>query len=256
MHYDISGSGARVLLFIHGFGGFGGLWRWQKESFAPLARVITVDLPGHGKTPWGREGLEDMARDILGILDQEKITAAHLIGSSFGGLVLLTLIRQAPERAVSASLIGAPARFTPCEGFPGGLTVPGIRKMAHQLEGDVGAVLDRFVRSFSTDAERMLPQYARVKDLRRQAPLADRQALLAFLDILETADMRDVLRQTQAPLQILNGDQDYICPLPVVELMRRELPRARFDILEGAGHGPFVTLPDACNQLLAEFIGI
>lgn len=256
MHYDMQGAGDRALVFIHGFGGFGGLWRWQIEHFKTLARVVTVDLPGHGQTPWASEGLAEMAEEIIKILDSEGIPRAHVVASSFGGLVALSLLKNYPGRVVTLSCIGAPPRFTAAEGFPGGLTSLGIRKMAGQLAGDVGAVLDRFVRSFSTAAERGLPRYAQVQELRRGAPLPDRRALFAFLDILESADMRDVLYGALIPLQFITGDQDYICPPAVVDILRQNLPGARFDVFQGAGHGLFVTLPDACNKVLAEFIGL
>lgn len=256
MHYETTGTGEKVLVFIHGFGGFGGLWHWQVEHFESRARVITVDLPGHGRTPWTPLGLQEMADQLREVLDRAGVARAHLIVNSFGGLVALQFLERLPQRALTVSFVGSPPRFTASGDFPGGLTVPGIRKLGRQLEGDVGKVLDMFVRSFSTSSERAMPQYARVRELRGRAPLPDRQALLAFLDILETADLRDVLRRVDIPVQFINGDSDYICPLSVINVLRQDLPQARFDIFKGAGHGFFVTMPDECNKVLAEFIGL
>ena len=112
MHYNMTGSGEKAIVFIHGFGGWGGLWQWQVEHFKSQAKVITVDLPGHGQTPWVPSGLLDMADGLRQVLDRENISRAHWVASSFGGLLALMLLETSPDRAATLSLIGAPPRFS------------------------------------------------------------------------------------------------------------------------------------------------
>ena len=254
MYYELSGQGDKTLLFIHGFGGFGGLWRWQIEHFSKKTRVLTIDLPGHGRTPWCPCTLLDIAEMIVDILDREKIDQVSIVASSFGGLVALTLWQQSPERVTALTLTGAVPKFVGTTDFPAGLTSAGIRKLAAQFEGDLGKVLDMFVRSFSTMQERDSSQYALVKALRKDAILPQREALLGFLDILETADVREVLQTVSVPLQFICGDGDYLCPPAVVEVLRGQYPQARFDIFENGGHGVFLTMPERFNQVVGDFL--
>ncbi|MBF0122986.1 MAG: alpha/beta fold hydrolase [Candidatus Omnitrophica bacterium] len=256
MHYDVHGAGDNTIIFIHGFGGFGGLWRWQVDHFKSRVRVITVDLPGHGRTPWRGEGLDAMADQAREILEGLSVRQAHVVASSFGGLVALKFWERSPGRMKSLCLVGSLPRFTRAEDFPAGLDVKGIRRLKSQFDGDVGKVLDMFVRSFSTADERLSAQYARVKELRKIAPLPDREALKAFLDILETADLRPILRRVDIPLHVVSGDGDYICPPVAINALCREVPQAKADILMGAGHGLFLTRPDDFNRVLAEFTGL
>ncbi len=255
MFYEVQGAGDKTILFIHGFGGFSGLWKWQVEYFSSFARVITVDLPGHGRTPWTMVGLDEMADQMCVILDEQGVSQAHVVASSFGGLVALKFWERSSQRMKSLCLVGSLPRFTMTEDFPAGLDVKGIRRLSRQFDGDVGKVLDMFVRSFSTNEERMSAQYARVKELRKAAPLPTREALKAFLDILETADLRPILRRVDVPLYVVCGEGDYICPPSAIETLRREVPHARVDIFKGAGHGLFLTRPEEFNQVLTEFMG-
>ncbi|NLE64455.1 MAG: alpha/beta fold hydrolase [Elusimicrobia bacterium] len=252
--YEVRGSGSPVIVFLHGFGGFGGLWKWQVEYFEARTRVITVDLPGHGSSAWSGEGLSQMADEVRDILDRENGAKVCLVGSSFGGLVALALCDRISSRVSSLSLIGSPPCFVAREDFPAGLTTAAIRKLAGQITRSLPAALDMFVRSFSTDDERKGPQYAKVKELRRQAPLPKTGALLAFLDILETADMRDALYGLKIPVQLIHGSADYLCPVAAMDAVRGKMPGARFDGFEGKGHGLFLTIPDDVNRVLEEFV--
>jgi 2-succinyl-6-hydroxy-2,4-cyclohexadiene-1-carboxylate synthase len=103
-----SGRGEPVV-FLHYGGGNLVMWEPTMASFEPRARCIRFDLRGHGRSDAPRSGyrLEDMALDLLGLLDHLKIRAAHLVGSSLGAEVALTAAAMDPERALSLVLDGA-----------------------------------------------------------------------------------------------------------------------------------------------------
>jgi len=48
VHYKSYGKGARAIVFIHGWTCNMNFWRLQVPAFASNARVIAIDLPGHG----------------------------------------------------------------------------------------------------------------------------------------------------------------------------------------------------------------
>ena len=49
LYYETHGSG-EPLLFLHGFTGCGGDWRFIGEELAPRHQVIAPDLRGHGRS--------------------------------------------------------------------------------------------------------------------------------------------------------------------------------------------------------------
>src|SRR3954447_848635 len=62
-------------------------------------------------------GLADMAADAAGLLDALRIDAAHLVGSSMGGMIAQTLAITYPERALSLCSIMS-TTGDPCVGQP------------------------------------------------------------------------------------------------------------------------------------------
>jgi pimeloyl-ACP methyl ester carboxylesterase len=103
-----SGDG-EALVFLHYGGGNLVMWEPVVPSFDDAYRCIRLDLRGHGKSDVPPSGyrLEDMALDVLGVLDVLKVRAAHVVGSSLGAEVGLVLAAMCPERVSSLVLDGA-----------------------------------------------------------------------------------------------------------------------------------------------------
>ena len=129
-----------------------------------------------------------------------------------------------------------------------------IHTLSHQFDGDYASVLDIFFRSLFTMKERQDDRFKWVKELRQREPLPRREALKYFLDILEKADLRDLLASVRCPLQFITGSDDYICPRAIVDWVAGHIPNARFDFIDGCGHLPFLTEVKEYNRLLEDFL--
>ena len=254
MHADVKGKG-RPLVFIHGFGGSSGLWAGQMEYFQVMNRVVSIDLPGHGQTSWHGETLGDMAEGLSRTLDDAGIGSdMACVAHSFGGLVALELWKKRPGIFRSLTFVGSVPRFTAVDGFPSGLSSAKIDKMRAQMDEDAGLTLDVFFRSLFTRQERESRQYALIKRMRQDVPVPSREVLNACLDILEDADLRDVLASVRVPVQFILGEADYICPGGVVEPIKRILSGVRVDVMPDCGHLPFLSRPCEVNGLLRDFL--
>ena len=255
MHADRRGQGPVRFLFIHGFGGSGAVWEGQVSYFESLGCVLTVDLPGHGVTPWLGENIDAMALDLGRLLDDEgSKDSVAVIASSLGGLAVLRLWEQRPAVFRSLTFTGSVPRFTATDGFPAGLSVIQIDKMAAQVEQDPGRTLDIFFRSLFTRPERESAQYAFIRELRRQMPVPSKEVLQAFLNILKTTDARELLRSVHVPVQFILGENDPICPAGIIPALKEILPEARFDVMPDCGHLPFLSRPCEFNGLLRDFL--
>ena len=110
--YRESGSGEPLLL-LHGFTGCSDDW---KHVFAePLAghRVITPDLPGHGRSPNPRHDFKfaDVSRDVFALLDHLGIDRVKAIGMSAGANTLLHMATAQPQRVVAMIHVSGTPRF-------------------------------------------------------------------------------------------------------------------------------------------------
>jgi|GEM_PF-626384 len=92
------------LVFLHGMGGTGQIWRSIAAFLEDSWDCIAPDQRGHGKsrpvpvTECDHFHATDYARDVLGLLDSLNIDQCILVGHSMGVRTALALANLAPER--------------------------------------------------------------------------------------------------------------------------------------------------------------
>ena len=252
-HYEASGAGEAIVM-IHGLGGSGRFWQAQKDFLQADFQVLTLDLPGHGRSAWMPVTLTEMAVDIRQILNSLEIEQFFLIASSMGALAALELYRMVPADIMRISLVGSIPKFARGPRYPAGLDIDKIRTLSLQFDGDYVSILDIFFRSLFTMKERGEERFKWVKQIRAEEPLPQQIALKCFLDILEKADLRDRLASVSCPLQFITGAEDYICPRAIMDWVALHTPNARFDFIDGCGHLPFLVEAKEYNRLLKDFL--
>jgi len=105
LHYDVRGSGAPVVL-LHGFtSSLAGNWGrrgWIDFLADGGYRVVGLDFPSHGESERvydaSRVTTENLAADVVALLDHLDIDRADLFGFSMGGGVALKLASDYPGR--------------------------------------------------------------------------------------------------------------------------------------------------------------
>jgi len=103
VHYIVAGKGRQTIVFVHGWAGNGGLWREQIPALASHARLILVDLPGHGQSdkPHADYSMDFFANAVLAVMRDADITKATLVGHSMGTPVICRVYAQAPQRVTA-----------------------------------------------------------------------------------------------------------------------------------------------------------
>lgn len=98
IHYKVIGRGRTALVFVHGFGGDMTIWREQASHFEKVARVIVLDLPGHGDSgkPDTAYTIKFMARAVNAVLDDARVDRAVFIGHSAGVAIIRQMDRSFP----------------------------------------------------------------------------------------------------------------------------------------------------------------
>ena len=118
LRYVEQGHGPAIVL-MHGYTGTADRHFIANGVFANLAkdhRVIAIDLRGHGKSGkpvTASEYGQQMALDVVRLLDQLKIQRAHVLGYSLGAMIAGRLATLHPERLISVAYIASlPLRTT------------------------------------------------------------------------------------------------------------------------------------------------
>jgi 3-oxoadipate enol-lactonase len=62
------------------------------------------------------------------------------------------------------------------------------------------------------------------------------------------------LASITAPTLVICGELDQLTPLPTQQALAAAIPRARLEIIRGAGHVPPIEQPELWNRLVMEFL--
>jgi pimeloyl-ACP methyl ester carboxylesterase len=99
-HVAEAGSGEDVVLCLHGWPQHWYEWRHLMPALADRHRVLAIDLRGFGWSDAPRSGYEkeDMASDVLAVLDELGIERVKLVGHDWGGWIGFLLCLREPRR--------------------------------------------------------------------------------------------------------------------------------------------------------------
>lgn len=99
-HYAEAGAGEDVVLCLHGWPQHWYEWRHLMPALADRHRVIALDLRGFGWSEAPPDGYEkeNLADDVLAVLDELGIERVKLVGHDWGGWIGFLLGLRAPER--------------------------------------------------------------------------------------------------------------------------------------------------------------
>jgi pimeloyl-[acyl-carrier protein] methyl ester esterase len=246
------GQGPDVVL-LHGWGLHGGVWQALAEDLSAAFRVHVLDLPGHGRS---RDmSLQPYALAALADAVAARVPrGAHWIGWSLGGQIALTAAQRHADAVGKLVLIGTTPRFARAPDWPDAITAATLDIFAAGLARDYRTTLLRFLSLQIGDAEhgRETLRHLRTELFRHGDPDAD--ALHAGLNILKQSDLRDGLSAVTAPVLVLHGGRDTLAPPAAGRALAAGLAHARLEIIETAGHAPFLSHAAESQRAIENFL--
>ncbi|HEY1014611.1 MAG TPA: alpha/beta fold hydrolase [Herpetosiphonaceae bacterium] len=248
--YDDSGSGPPVVL-LHAFPLSKEMWRGQVEALRDAYRVIAPDLRGHGGSALRGDSatMEQMADDVLALLDRLGLGRVALGGLSMGGYVALNLARRHPGRLAALVLADTRAGADSAEGREGRAAT--ARKA---LEQGAPAIADQLLPKLLAPATQR-DQPGLVSEVRALIEATSPAAIAAASHgMAARADSTAALPAFGAPTLVLVGAEDALTPPSESEAMRAAIPGAQLEIIPGAGHLSNLEQPAAFNQALRGFL--
>jgi pimeloyl-ACP methyl ester carboxylesterase len=99
----------QAIVFLHYGGANLVMWDLVVPYFKEKNRLILVDLRGHGRSDRPASGyhIDTMAADVAGIFEPLHLEQAHIVGSSLGAEVGLSLAANHPGKVLSLVCDGA-----------------------------------------------------------------------------------------------------------------------------------------------------
>jgi pimeloyl-ACP methyl ester carboxylesterase len=272
--FDVSGPSAlprgdtvierRTIVAVHGGPGLDHIN--MKAGLAPLAdhfQILYYDQRGHGRSDRSSSefwNLRTWADDLKQLCDMLGLVKPVVLGSSFGGHVVLTYAGLFPGHAAGIVLANT----------TGGR--PDYRRSVEifrRLGGDEAAAIAE--RDFAELSEESLAEFRRVclplysskpmsaeevRQRRGRSILTTEVSLHYFRHEVPRFSPWSMLDMITSPALILAGEDDPMCPLPVAEELASQFPAdtARLVRLPDARHDIFRDRPDLAFPAVEDFV--
>ena len=190
-----------------------------------------------------------IADDGAALLDHLGIDKAVVGGCSMGGYAAFAFVRRHPQRLAGLVLQDTRAGADTAEAKANRATLA-AKVLAEGASAAVEAFLPKLVGE-TTHRERP----AVVAALRERILATSPQAIAnALHGLAARADSRETLPTIAVPTLVLVGTEDVLTPPPEAVTMAAAIPRARLDVIPGAGHLANLESPDAVNAVLRAFL--
>lgn len=255
--YRSEGDG-RLLVQVHGIGTGHRNFDLLTPHLAGGFRVVDLDLPGYGASDQldGDRTIETLASAVSEFIEAIADPPVYLHGTSFGGLIAMSVAATRPELIERLVVTCSFARLDNAMAAMQ-RSWKSVATAGPELLAEVTSV-QGFSRSFWDRDDAAAIQDAFVAAM-ASTPTDD---FVRDLPVMAKADLTDTVRKIAAPTLLLGADEDQMTPLQTAPSgagmtdLARLISTARLEVLTQCGH--FISIErgletaDAIHRFLAE----
>lgn len=237
---DVSSKNTVVLL--HGFGGDKDIWNQFSISMQNTFHVISIDLPGHGKSI-STDNLDYSIKHQSQMLDvflkEKELNNIHLVGNSMGGAIALAYAGDFPHRIKSLILVDALGMIKTKSEITANFEETGNNALLNICSN---SAFKNFI-DFSMQKPPFLPDFiinVLVKDKCARAKLEK----IIFDDMVKDSDLTAIAKKISIPTLILWGKKDRILHIDNAKLFNSTIKNSKLIVFDDLGHVPLLEDPD------------
>lgn len=225
------------------------MWDGAVVALATRFNVLRYDTRGHGGSscPSGAYTFEQMAGDVVGLLDALGIERTHFVGLSMGGMIAQHLVLLTPNRIDRLVISSSTSRMPP-ESAP----VWEVR-LAKARELGMAALVDETLGRWFTAgfAARHPETLARIGQQVLSTPVA---GYSGCAEAIRRLDVTARIAAIRRPTLVIVGADDPGTPPALSETIAREIPGARLEVIPAASHLCCIEQPEVFNRLVTDFL--
>ena len=227
IHYEWSGPDAPVLLFSNSLGTTLGMWEPQMAAFAKQFRVLRYDSRGHGASsvPPGPYSVEQLAWDVVHLLDELKLDRVLFCGLSIGGMTGLRLGTVAAKRFHKIVLCNTAAKIGTAETWNA--------RIAAVQQGGMKAVANGVIERWLSAQFRQAHPAATAAGI-AMLEKANPEGYVASCAAVRDMDQRETIAGIRVPALILSGTHDAVTPPAQGRFLAEQVKDAQFTEVNAA----------------------
>ena len=251
--YRIHGQGP-VCILLHGFAEDGKIWDEQVRELSTSFTCIVVDMPGTGLSAKAFEHhpqftLDEAARLVLQVMDQERIPKAVLVGHSMGGYITLSFVEQFADRLQGFGMIHSTA-FADNEEKRQNRR----RSVTFMKEHGAKLLMEQLYPNLYGEKYKN-EHYDLIEDQIKASEVFQPEVLIQYYEMMMVRpDRTDVLRNAKVPVLFVMGTEDKTVNL-TDSLAQCHIPlESHVHILEMAGHMGMKEDPENTTAAIRAFM--
>lgn len=255
LYHEIVGDGP-LLVLVHGSWSDHTTWQTTAPMLADEFRVVSYDRRGHSRSerPPGTRTRRQDENDLAALVEALDCGPAHLVASSFGGLIALGLAARRGDLVRSVAVHEPPALSVLAAGSRARLVGVVTSTMARVLDeldaGHVETGARRFTEmALGAGSWDHLPEPMRALFLNNAPAFAAEQSEPECTSV----DIAGIDRLADRVL-LSKGDAAPLWLQVVVDSLAELMPAVQTTTIAGAGHVPHVTHPVEHAELVKRFI--
>jgi 3-oxoadipate enol-lactonase len=245
-HYALTGDQAPVLVLSNSLGTDFSMWDPQMAELQQHFRILRYDTRGHGQssvTP-GDYTIEQLGRDLLGLLDSLRLDRVHFCGLSMGGMIGMWLAIHAPSRLHRLVLCNTAARIGTKEMWNARIAT--VRKDG--MKSVAAVVIERwFTPEFRASSRDKVAPAQRM--LENSPPEGYAGCCAAIRDM----DQRETVAQIKTPTLVIYGASDPVTPASEAHFLTDRITGA-VEVELPAAHLSNVEQADAFTKAVSSFL--
>jgi 3-oxoadipate enol-lactonase len=233
-----------VLVFSNSLGATHRMWNPQLETFARHFRVLRYDGRGHGQssaTP-GPYTIEQLAGDVLKLLDALQLDRVYYCGLSMGGMIGMHLGAAHASRLHKIVLCNTAAKI----GTPDVWNARITAVQTGGMKAVAGAVVDRWLTAGFRAAHP-----AETANVLSMLEGCDPAGYAATCAAVRDADFRQTLGAVRVPTQVVTGAHDPATPVADGRALSERIPGAKYTELAAAHLSNIEAREDFNREVLA-----
>lgn len=225
------------------------MWNPQLEMLKKDYRVLAYDTRGHGNSEVtdGPYTLDQLADDVIAMLNELKIDQFHWVGLSMGGMIGQSLGLRYAERLIKLVLCDTLSK-QPEEAHP----IWAARIEAAQQQGMAPLAQPTMERWFTANYRENNPDA--VNFIHKQFLATKPEGYTACCQAIMELNYLDQLSKIELPTLVMVGDSDNATPVSASRAIHENIKGSQLEIIPAAAHLSNMEQPDIFNALLTNFL--